>query len=631
MSILIPIVYLPIPILYPSQSMKCAYVSIVTATYLITQALPLAVASLVPLVLFPIFSIMSLKDVSSHYLKDPIMLFFASLVIAQAIETVNLHRRLALNLLYLSGSKPIWLLLGFLGTTFFISMWINNTATSALMTPIACGVMEEFKRIHALIVKGADKVAFKGDHRNSQQGIKGRDSIEKNNQQPMENIAASSPLVTKGGLENRTPNNGSISLQLLRPSPMHYRHPRGLETTTDSHLNIETLNPKENSEDSSTRFSFRYQMDESLVPINKAIFIAVAYAANLGGTASLTGTGPNLIMTGLMTQLFGEKAQVSFDKWLLYSFPGAFIILILMWIFLGMYFFGIRQTYREICTNKKNQDAFDARPYIKVQLNNLGRMKDQEIAVASTFVLLIFIWVLKKPRFIPGWQSFFKDDYVNDTTPALILAILYFIMPTDFSTLKLNLNRDEEKEPNYIPYKPILTWERVQVRLLWDIIFLFGGGMAIAAGFKASGLSQTLVDSFGVFKNYNPILIVLIFIIFTSFITELLSNISTASILVPLMSEMAVSLKVHPHYFVFPVTLASSYSFMLPIATGPNAIVFTAGNLSFWDMLKPGFVVNFIGILVSFCSINSYAKLVLGTDKYPDWAIRSVSNKTIIQ
>ncbi|XP_065318440.1 solute carrier family 13 member 1-like [Gordionus sp. m RMFG-2023] len=516
-SLLIPIIFSPLIISYNTKEIRCAYVCLVTIGFLVSQALPLALSSLIPALLFPMFGILNVKDVSSMYFQDPILLFFASVILAKGIQSTNLHKRIALNMLMHSGSKPIWMVLGFIMSTFFISIWINNSATAVLMTPVAIGVMEEFHKFKKV------------------------------------SVITKAKTISKHELFNEKENEQTVVI-------------------------INDVKDKEDLIDSDSSTSLSKHDDDKLQNLRKCIFIGIAYACNIGGTASLTGTPPNLIMTGFLTVLFGAKAEISFVTWFLYSFPGALIIIILTWMQLCFYFIGFKETFRQMGNKKSTEDP---RSFIREQLNKLGKFRQNEITILCLFITLVGLWIFKNPKFIPGWLIFFEKNYVSDATPALLIALLLFILPCDFrSVLMIKDNSGEIPD-----YQPLLIWKDIYHDLMWDINLLLGGGLAMAAGFKASGLSRYLVRSFDILRIFPHQLLVITFSTFTSLITEVLNNIATASIMLPIISEIAVSIKVNPLYFMFPVTLAASYCFMLPIGTAPNAIVFSAGKLKFLDMV----------------------------------------------
>ncbi|CAF3934021.1 unnamed protein product [Adineta steineri] len=141
--ILTPLVLLPLPMLINNPQGRCGYVVIILSIYWITEAIPLPVTSLLPLILFPMAGVLTAEVVAPHYFKDIIALFFGSMAFGYAVESVNLHRRIALFVLSWVGTGTKWIMAGLMGATAFLSMWMNNTASTSIMLPVALAIVDE--------------------------------------------------------------------------------------------------------------------------------------------------------------------------------------------------------------------------------------------------------------------------------------------------------------------------------------------------------------------------------------------------------------------------------------------------------------------------------------------------------
>ena len=200
-------------------------------------------------------------------------------------------------------------------------------------------------------------------------------------------------------------------------------------------------------------------------------------------------------------------------------------------------------------------------------------MSQEEKAVATVFIVMALAWITRSfvlNRFIPG---------INDTVIAIAASSLMFIIPS--KTQK----------------RPLLTWEEAE-RLPWGVIILFGGGLSVAAAFQSSELAQWLGAQLTAVRALPLFLIILIVALSINFLTEVTSNVATASIMLPVLASLADAIGIHPFMLMIPATMAASCAFMLPIATGPNAIVFGSGELEMTDMVKSGFWLNLISSLL---------------------------------
>jgi sodium-dependent dicarboxylate transporter 2/3/5 len=294
-------------------------------------------------------------------------------------------------------------------------------------------------------------------------------------------------------------------------------------------------------------------------PFGKALMLAIAYAASIGGMATLIGTPPNLVMAGVIKSTYG--VEVSFVDWFVFAFPLSVILLLLCWWYLSRVAF------------RFEQKAFPGgSSEIKKQLQALGKMKSSEKKVMVVFVLMAFSWISRSfllVHFIPG---------LNDTIIAIAGGLLLFVIPAS-ATEKL------------------LRWEDTE-KLPWGIMVLFGGGMALAEGFERSGLALWIGEQFNSLEGIKFVLLLLILIASVNFLTEITSNLATTAMLLPVLVAIAAKLQIHPYYLLVGATLAASCAFMLPVATPPNAVVFGSGYLRIAEMVKAGFWMNVISILL---------------------------------
>lgn len=443
------------------------------ATWWITEAVPIPVTSLLPLVLFPLTQGLDVKATASSYGDETIFLFMGGFMIALAMEKWNLHRRIALTIISLIGTNMDRIVLGFMVATGFLSMWISNTATAMMMVPIGL----------AIIYQISD--ALKDD------------------------------------------------------------------TTIDT---------------SRDNFGF-----------GKALMLGIAYSASLGGIATLIGTPPNTLLAGAINTMYG--IELSFARWMLFGVPLAWIFIIITWIYLV-----------KVAYPSKLKELPGGRAVIDQEREKLGKASTEEKLVFFIFSLAAFSWITRTfflSKFIDG---------VSDGVIAMTFAILLFVIPS------VNIRGDH-----------LLDWGTA-VKLPWGILLLFGGGLAIAAGFVDSGLSEWIGSQLIGLQGINLLLVILIVSGLVIFLTEITSNTATASMMYPIMASLAVALGFHPYALMIAAGVAASCAFMLPVATPPNAVVFGSGYLRIPDMVKAGFALNIIGVFLVTLTIYFVLPLVWGID-----------------
>jgi sodium-dependent dicarboxylate transporter 2/3/5 len=300
------------------------------------------------------------------------------------------------------------------------------------------------------------------------------------------------------------------------------------------------------------------EKNENLI-FGKALMLSIAYSASIGGMATLIGTPPNLVFAGYVEETYG--IEITFLQWLKFGVPIAIPLLVIAWLYLTKFAFKFKQ--KEFPGGKEE---------INRLLVLIGPMKREEKLVSSIFVLTAFCWITRS--FI--LQEFFP--FIDDTIIAMTAGILLFVVPaSDFK-------------------KRLITWEDA-VKLPWGIILLFGGGMALAAGFQITGLASWLGAQMSVFQGLSLLLLVFVVITLVNFFTEFTSNLATTAMLLPILAPIAISLNINPYMLMVACTIAASCAFMMPVATPPNAVVFGSGYLRIPDMIKSGIWMNIISIL----------------------------------
>ncbi|XP_004707387.1 solute carrier family 13 member 2 [Echinops telfairi] len=553
----LPIVLLPLPILVPAKEAYCAYAIILMALFWCTEALPLAVTALFPLVLFPMMGIMDASQVCIEYLNDTNVLFIGGLLMAIAVEHWNLHKRIALRVLLLVGVRPALLILGFMVVTAFLSMWISNTATTAMMVPIAHAVLEQ------LYSNPGDKSAKEGSENPAFQ--------------------LQEPTARKEGAQL---DNGQVRPALPAPSPASAHH------------------------------------SQQQLRFTQGMSLCVCYSASIGGIATLTGTTPNLVLQGQINSLFPENGNVvNFASWFGFAFPTMIILLLLAWLWLQILFLGFNFRKNFGIGGEAREQEQAAFRVIQREHQLLGPMAFAEFAVTILFVTLVLLWFTREPGFFLGWGNLAfpnaqGESMLSDGTVAMFIGLILFIVPSNFP----GLTQDRENPRKLRAPPALLNWKTVNEKMPWNIVFLLGGGFALAKGSEESGLSTWLGAKLTPLQNVPPPAIAFILCLLVATFTECTSNVATTTLFLPILASMARAICLHPLYVMLPCTLAASLAFMLPVATPPNAIVFSFGGLKVTDMARAGFLLNIIGVLVITLAINSWSKPIFSLDAFPSWA-----------
>ncbi|HEB60608.1 MAG TPA: SLC13/DASS family transporter [Phycisphaeraceae bacterium] len=470
----------------PEVTMTAA-VALLMAIWWITEVVPLAVTSLLPVVLLPALGVMNGKEVSVQYFNWVIFLFLGGFMVALAMEKWNVHRRIALRILLLFGARPRRILLGFMVATAFLSMWISNTATTMMMVPIVLAIVLQMEES-----MGKEKV---------------------------------------GGFD-------------------------------------------------------------------VAVLLGIAYAASIGGMATLVGTPPNPAFISIFEVQFPDAPTVDFAQWFIFALPLTVIILAVAWVLLILLFL-----------RKKGGINTDSQLF-REEYHKLGRISFEEGVVLADFTILALLWLTRKGLHIgnikiPGWSELFSHPgYINDGTVAIAMAVLLFIIPA-------------KKEKG----AAIMDWHTAR-KLPWNIILLFGGGFALAQAFKVSGLSEWVGQQLASIGGLHPLIIIFIICIIAMLLTEMTSNTATTQMILPILAGLAVAIKVNPLLLMVPATLSCSCAFMLPVATPPNAIIFGTQRLRIATMARTGVLLNLISAVVITLGMYFWGDKVMDIDlnTMPAWA-----------
>ena len=463
-------------------------VAILMALWWMTEVVPLAITSLLPLMLFPALGVMDGKDVSATYFNHVIFLFIGGFLVALAIQKWDLHRRIALNILRLVGSSPARIMLGFMFGTAFLSMWISNTATAMLMVPIAMSIIQKMEDING------------------------------------------PGLVRK---------------------------------------------------------------------FTVGLLLSIAYSASVGGIATLVGTPPNLSFARIFHIYFPDAPEISFASWFFYAFPITLALFVIIFTYLRITFIGRRSAWKSLSRKDMNQDY-----------RALGPMIFEEKVLTIAFAGLALLWFFRADISfgsftLPGWSNLFRNpQFFNDGTVAIFVAVLLFIIPSK-----------QEKGAF------LMDWKAAE-GIPWEIILLFGGGFALASGFKESGLSTWFGQQLEFLGTVHPIVLIACICFLVTFLTEVTSNTATVETLLPVLAGLAITIEENPLLFMLPATISGSLAFMLPVATPPNAIIFGTRKLQIAHMARAGLVLNLIGVvivtLITYYFGTAIFDIVQGV--FPEWA-----------
>ena len=410
-------------------------ITILTAFWWVTEALPIPATSLVPFALFPLAGVLDQRQAAAALGSYVIILLMASFMLSKALEKSGVHERLALYMINLVGTSGRRLVLGFMLAAAILSMWISNTAATLMLMTMALAILSR---------------------------------------------------------TTDTPEGAKLGVPLL---------------------------------------------------------LGIAYAASLGGTATLIGTAPNLIFAE--NYLLATNEEFSFARWMSVGTPIVILGVPLMWLWL---------------TRSIGNVSAPA-------LRDPGPWRVDERRTLLVFAFAIFLWITRAEPF-GGWSGALGMENAGDSTVAVLAVVIMFLVPDGKGGA-------------------ILDWKAAG-NIPWGMLLLFAGGICIASAFRASGLDLLIGENLQSLASMPVFGMMLGLALSVTFMTEMTSNTATANLLMPLLAAVAAGTGVKPELLMLPAAISASCAFMLPVATAPNAIIYGTGRVSIGRMAREGAVLNVI-------------------------------------
>jgi solute carrier family 13 (sodium-dependent dicarboxylate transporter), member 2/3/5 len=478
---LVVMLLLPVPDGMSAAAWNTAAVALLMALWWITEAIPIYATAFLPMALFPLLKILPAGDTAVNYGHDLVLMMISGFFLAKAIESQNLHRRIALVLIKALGTSRPRILLSIMLATAFLSMWIANVTAALMMLPIGMAI-----------------------------------------------------ITKEEAYGNASPKFGTT------------------------------------------------------------VMLGIAFASSIGGVATLIGTPTNLIYGGIMAKLYPLAPKISFLEWLKVGMPILIIFLPLIWYYL-VFFFKIKGSI------PGNRELIDN------ELKEMGKMSVGEKRVMYIFIFTTLAWVLREgfvfdQTVIPGWSSLLGvGEFVQDSTVGMFSAMLLFMLP------------DGKK-------KRLLDWKTAG-SIPWGVGVIVGGGYALAASFKSTGLADWLGAQLAFVSSYPTPVVLFIVVGAVLLFTEMNSNTATANIFLPVLASMAVAGHTNPMLLMIPATFACSFVFIMPAGTGPNTVIFASNKLTVPDMARSGIWLKLISMILLPLVLYVLIIYVLGIDPaLPVWA-----------
>jgi sodium-dependent dicarboxylate transporter 2/3/5 len=291
------------------------------------------------------------------------------------------------------------------------------------------------------------------------------------------------------------------------------------------------------------------------------LLLGIAYAANVGGIGTPIGTPPNVILMGIFEETTGSS--IGFAEWMSWGVPVVLLFLpvIGFWLTRGLSHQG------------------------EVRLPAVGAWQPRERRVLWVFALTALAWVTRREPF-GGWSGLVDAPYTNDAIVAFLAVVALFLVPAGGD------GRDSDGRP-----ARLLDWDSAN-RIPWGMLILFGAGISIAEGFMSSGLSESIGGALAGLTDLPLYLLIACICLSVTFLTETTSNTATTTLLMPILAAAALAAAIDPRLFMVPAAMSASCAFMLPVATAPNVIVFSTGEIPIDRMVREGLALNLLGVLV---------------------------------
>ncbi|SFQ02941.1 solute carrier family 13 (sodium-dependent dicarboxylate transporter), member 2/3/5 [Nitrosomonas cryotolerans] len=295
------------------------------------------------------------------------------------------------------------------------------------------------------------------------------------------------------------------------------------------------------------------------------LILGIAYSASIGGLGTIIGTPPNLFVVSFMKQTYG--IEISFADWMMFGIPVVVIMVGLAWWVLTKW-----------ACPFDSRNVHISKYLILDELKKIGKLTQAEKRITLVFLLVAIAWIIR----VPVQQNFYILLWLNDAMIAVGGAVLMFMIPS---------GQIQKKQA------ALLDWESAS-KIPWGVLLLFGGGLSLAAAIKDTGLAIWIGGGLSGFAEWELILIMLGLVTLVIFLTELTSNTATTATLLPILGAFAVTCGIEPMLLFAPTALAASCAFMLPVATAPNAVVYSTGSVTIAQMASAGFKLNLVAIVI---------------------------------